>query len=85
MILIAVDKIIMAFIYVFLVHINILRVFMNLYMVQMKVSGIKSAYVRKQSTCFPVVLLLVPQPQRNANMQGQSLAYLSGLGRRLEG
>jgi hypothetical protein len=33
MILIAVDKIIMAFIYVFLAHINIPRVFMNLYMV----------------------------------------------------
>ena len=51
----------------------------------MKVSGIKSAYVQKQSMRFPVVLLLVSQPQRNAKTHGQSLAYLTGLGRRVRG
>ena len=69
----------------FLVHINIPKDFRNLYMVLRGRRKYPELNLLMSESDQRVFRLLVPQPQRNANTQGQSLAYLSGLGRRLEG
>ena len=78
----------MAFIYISGVHINISGDFRNLYKVlrgRRKYPELNPLMSESDQRVQRVVLLLVPQPQRNANTHGQSLVYLRGLGRRVGG
>jgi len=78
----------MAFIYISGVHINISGDFRNLYKVlrgRRKYPELNPLMSESDQRVQRIVLLLVPQPQHNANTHGQSLVCLRGLGRRVGG